>query len=91
MRASLLARAINTALPFQVHPQHIHEQGFLDFIEQRRKLGKPLFYAPERARAAAAGNPLRALVERHLIGRGRVKFLRASVRPPRNRSCQRRI
>jgi hypothetical protein len=31
------------------------------------------------------GNPPRALVERHLIGRGRVKFYGASVRSPPNR------
>lgn len=37
--------------------RHILDQGFLDFVEQRRKLGKPLFYAPERARGATAGNP----------------------------------
>lgn len=36
---------------------HVIEQGFLDYVEQRRKLGKPLFYDPARSRGGKIANP----------------------------------
>ncbi|MGY8710529.1 hypothetical protein RAD16_32740 [Bradyrhizobium sp. 18BD] len=36
---------------------HVIEQGFLDYVEQRRKLGKPLFYDPARGRGGKVANP----------------------------------
>jgi hypothetical protein len=29
---------------------HVIAQGFLDYVEERRKTGKPLFYDPDRSR-----------------------------------------
>ncbi|TKT71414.1 hypothetical protein YH63_008310 [Afipia massiliensis] len=36
---------------------HLREQGFLDYVDRRRKSGKPLFYDPDRGRGGKAGNP----------------------------------
>jgi hypothetical protein len=36
---------------------HVIEQGFLDYVEQRRAAKLPLFYNPGRSRGAKAGNP----------------------------------
>lgn len=36
---------------------HIIEQGFLNYVEERRKAKLPLFYDPGRSRGATAGNP----------------------------------
>jgi integrase len=54
LRRDLTKMATERRVP--IH-QHIIEQGFLDYVEQRRKLGKPLFYEPARSRGAKAGNP----------------------------------
>jgi hypothetical protein len=32
-------------------------QGFLEYVEERRRLGKPLFYEPARARGGKKANP----------------------------------
>jgi integrase len=37
---------------------HVIQQGFLDYVESRRKLRLPLFYDPARSRGATAGNPI---------------------------------
>jgi len=37
--------------------RHLIEQGFLEFVEQRRQIGLPLFYNPARARGGKTGNP----------------------------------
>jgi hypothetical protein len=44
---------------WRVVPLHSHviEQGFLDYVEERRKLNKPLFYDPDRSRGGKPGNP----------------------------------
>ena len=36
---------------------HVIEQGFLRYVEERRKAGLPLFYDPARGRGGTAGNP----------------------------------
>jgi hypothetical protein len=36
---------------------HVIEQGFLAYVEERRKLGKPLFYDPARGRGGKPANP----------------------------------
>jgi hypothetical protein len=43
----------------RVVPIHSHliEQGFLEFVEQRRKLKLPLFYDPKRGRGGTNANP----------------------------------
>ena len=44
---------------WRVVPIHSHviEQGFLKYVEERTKLGKPLFYDPARSRGGKPGNP----------------------------------
>ncbi|OSJ32167.1 hypothetical protein BSZ19_20240 [Bradyrhizobium japonicum] len=44
---------------WRVVPIHSHviAQGFLDYVEERRKLNKPLFYDPDRSRGGKPGNP----------------------------------
>lgn len=37
--------------------KHLQEQPFLDYVEMRRKAGKPLFYDPARARGGKGANP----------------------------------
>jgi integrase len=37
--------------------KHLLEQGFLQYVEGRRKIGKPLFYDPTRARGGKNANP----------------------------------
>jgi integrase len=37
--------------------KHLVEQGFLKYVEERRRIGKPLFYDPARARGGKGANP----------------------------------
>jgi integrase len=37
--------------------KHLVEQKFLKYVEERKRIGKPLFYDPERARGAKGANP----------------------------------
>lgn len=37
--------------------KHVVEQGFLKYVEERRRIGKPLFYEPARARGGKGANP----------------------------------
>jgi hypothetical protein len=37
--------------------KHALEQGFLDYVEERHRREKPLFYDPARARRGKIGNP----------------------------------
>ena len=37
--------------------KHLIEQGFLKYVEERRRIGKPLFYEPARARGSKGANP----------------------------------
>jgi integrase len=40
-----------------IHSHILEQPGFLEYIEQRRKLNKPLFYDPDRSRGGKTGNP----------------------------------
>jgi integrase len=42
--------------------QHLIDQDFVDYVEQRKELGKPLFYEPSRARGGRKSNPQYAKV-----------------------------
>jgi integrase len=37
--------------------KHLVEQGFLNYVEERRRIDKPLFYDPRRARGGKVANP----------------------------------
>lgn len=37
--------------------KHLCEQKFLEYVEERRRIGKPLFYDPARARGGNGANP----------------------------------
>jgi integrase len=37
--------------------EHLVEQGFLNYVEERRRIDKPLFYDPRRARGGKVANP----------------------------------
>jgi integrase len=37
--------------------KHLREQGFLKYVEERRRIDKPLFYEPARARGGKGANP----------------------------------
>jgi integrase len=37
--------------------KHLVEQGFLKYVEERRRIAKPLFYDPARARGGKGANP----------------------------------
>jgi hypothetical protein len=37
--------------------KHLEEQNFLEYVEKRRRIGKPLFYEPARARGGKNANP----------------------------------
>ncbi|WP_456770405.1 DUF6538 domain-containing protein [Bradyrhizobium sp. USDA 4448] len=37
--------------------KHLRDQKFIEYVEERRKLGKPLFYDPVRARGGKGANP----------------------------------
>jgi hypothetical protein len=44
-----------------IHSHIIKQGGFLEYLEQREKLNKPLFYDPDRSRG---GKPGKAMSER---------------------------
>ncbi len=46
--------------------EHLVAQRFFDYVEQRKKLGKPLFYEPARARGGRKSNPQYAKVGERL-------------------------
>jgi hypothetical protein len=37
--------------------KHLIDQGLLEYVEERRRIGKPLFYEPARARGGKGSNP----------------------------------
>ena len=37
--------------------KHLVEQKLLKYVEERRRIGKPLFYDPARARGGKGANP----------------------------------
>jgi len=45
---------------------HVIEQGFLEFVDSRRKSGRPLFYDPARGKGGGPGNPQFAKVAERL-------------------------
>ena len=51
--------SLEKTLRWRTVPIHSHviEQGFLDYVEERCRAAKPLFYDPARGRGGTAGNP----------------------------------
>ncbi|MCX7318393.1 MAG: hypothetical protein NT113_02455, partial [Hyphomicrobiales bacterium] len=61
---------------------HVVEQGFLEYVEQRRKAKLPLFYDPARSRGATAGNPqFKKVAERLGEWLHSLKLVPAGVQP----------
>jgi site-specific recombinase XerD len=54
LRADLTKSETERRVP--IH-KHAIEQGFLEYVDQRRKRGMPLFYDPARSRGGKTGNP----------------------------------
>jgi integrase len=54
-----LRKEVTKTSKARIIPLHLHllEQGLADYVEVRRRLGKPLFYDPARARRENPGNP----------------------------------
>ncbi len=61
--------------------KHLEEQGFLKYVEQRRNLGKPLFYEPMRARGGRKSNPQWAKVGERIGEWIRVSLRVTDVQP----------
>ncbi|MET4322581.1 DUF6538 domain-containing protein [Bradyrhizobium sp. RT5a] len=59
IRCMVIKPSLEKTEQWRIVPIHSHilEQGFLEYVEERRKLNKPLFYDPERSRGGTAGNP----------------------------------
>jgi integrase len=55
----LIKPSLEKTAQWRVVPIHsdVIAQGFLDYVEEREKLGKPLFYDPDRSRGGKPGNP----------------------------------
>jgi hypothetical protein len=51
-----VASAPNRLRRVPIH-KHLIEQGFQKYVEERRRIGKPLFYEPPRARGGKKANP----------------------------------
>lgn len=51
--------SLETTAQWRVVPIHSHvtAQGFADYVKERRKLNKPLFFDPDRSRGGNPGNP----------------------------------
>ena len=61
---------------------HVIEQGFLDYVDRRRKTGKPLFYDPDRGRGGKAANPqFKKVAERLAEWLHSKKLIPAGVKP----------
>lgn len=60
---------------------HLQSQGFLEYVEQRRALGKPLFYEPARARGSRKSNPQYAKVGERLGEWIRISLRITGVQP----------
>jgi hypothetical protein len=61
--------------------KHLVEQGFLKDVEERRRIGKPLFYEPARARGGKTANPS-SNSKRSMVDFCRPKEPLKSVGPP---------
>ncbi|MGY4464672.1 hypothetical protein ACVWWK_000354 [Bradyrhizobium sp. LB9.1b] len=60
IRCMVIKPSLEKTEQWRVVPIHSHileQPGFLEYVEERRKLNKPLFYDPERSRGGKAGNP----------------------------------
>lgn len=57
--------------------KHLVEQGFLKDVEERRRIGKPLFYEPARARGGKAANPQWQKVAERLAAKAARRAARA--------------
>jgi integrase len=55
--------------------KHLIEQGFLQYVEERRETGKPLFYEPARARGGKGANP-----QWHKVGERLAEWVRESLK-----------
>ena len=65
--ASRRSKALPALQEYHVFPRKTSEQrpwfqaeiaqGFLEYVDERRKLNKPLFYDPDRSRGGKPGNP----------------------------------
>jgi hypothetical protein len=60
---------------------HLIEQGFLKYVEERRRTGKPLFYEPARARGGKGANPQWQKVGERLAEWVRVSLKVTGVQP----------
>jgi hypothetical protein len=62
---------------WRVVPIHSHviAQGFLEYVDERRKLNKPLFYDPDRSRGGKPGNRPLLLRSQSLRYESPVRFL----------------
>src|SRR3974390_572924 len=61
--------------------KHLIEQPFLEYVDERRKIGKPLCYEPARARGGKGANPQWHKVGERLGAWGRDPLKRTG-RPP---------
>jgi integrase len=61
--------------------KHLVEQGFLEYVEDRRSIGKPLFYEPSRARGGKGVNPQSQKVGERLAERIRESLKVTAVHP----------
>jgi integrase len=59
IRCMVIKPSLEKTAQWRVVPIHSHviEQGFMDYVEERQKLNKPLFYDPDRGRGGKPGNP----------------------------------
>jgi site-specific recombinase XerD len=59
IRCMIIKPSLEKTAQWRVVPIHSHviDQGFLKYVEERRRLNKPLFYDPDRSRGGKPGNP----------------------------------
>ncbi|MCK1667965.1 DUF6538 domain-containing protein [Bradyrhizobium sp. 153] len=59
IRCMVIKPPLEKTAMWRVVPIHSHviAQGFMTYVEERRKLNKPLFYDPDRSRGGKPGNP----------------------------------
>jgi integrase len=59
IRCMIIKPSLEKTAQWRTVPIHSHviEQGFLDYVEKRRRKGMPLFYDPSRSRGGKSGNP----------------------------------
>ena len=59
IRCMVIKPSLEKTSQWRTVPIHSHviEQSFLDYVEERRRLGKPLFFDPARGRGGKVANP----------------------------------